>query len=223
MIKGPQANYPQRPEVGSESNIYLRNRIADMVAGGRVNFAPISSWQVLDDEGRRKYVSAEERARFLAIMDNSPPSLKALGYVLVHSGCRISEALEVRAHQIDPEKGRIIVRTLKRRRTVFRAIPLPDHVIALLIALCPATDGRLWPIHRSTAFRKIKQAMERASIEGPMACCRGLRHGYGIHGASCQVPPNLITKWMGHASGSTTAIYLDAVGWEEREFAGRMW
>jgi len=28
---------------------------------------------------------------------------------------------------------------------------------------------------------------------------------------------------MGHASGATTAIYLDAVGWEEREFAGRMW
>lgn len=56
-----------------------------------------------------------------------------------------------------------------------------------------------------------------------MPCCRGLRLGYGIHVATHYVPPNLIQKWMGHALPSTTAIYLDAVGVEEREFAKRIW
>ena len=37
------------------------------------------------------------------------------------------------------------------------------------------------------------------------------------------VPQNLVQRWLGHASATTTAIYLDAVGIEEREFAERMW
>lgn len=190
---------------------------------GRVRFAPTSSWQILNDKGHRKYVSSAERCRFLAVVDHYPPPLRALGYVLAFSGCRISEALELGAHQIDAGQYRVIFRTLKRRRTVYRAVPVPDHLIEMLLALKPSADGRLWTIHRSTAFRHIRQAMVAANIRGPMACCRGLRHGFGIHAAASRIPPNLITKWMGHASGSTTAIYLDAVGWEEREFAGRMW
>jgi integrase len=35
------------------------------------------------------------------------------------------------------------------------------------------------------------------------------------------VPANLIQRWMGHASLTTTAIYIDAVGLEERQFASR--
>jgi integrase len=50
-----------------------------------------------------------------------------------------------------------------------------------------------------------------------------LRHGFGIRAAGKSVPPNLIQRWMGHASGSTTAIYLDAVDSEERAIAQRMW
>jgi integrase/recombinase XerD len=56
-----------------------------------------------------------------------------------------------------------------------------------------------------------------------MACPKGLRHGFGIRAADRSVPTNLIQRWMGHASPTTTAIYLDAVGLEERQFASRMW
>ncbi len=65
--------------------------------------------------------------------------------------------------------------------------------------------------------------MSRAQITGPMACPKGLRHGFGISAAVRSVPPNLIQRWMGHASLATTSIYLDAVGTDERQFASRMW
>jgi len=188
-----------------------------------VHFSPIGSWQVLSEDGRRKYLSAAERRRFLIVMDGYPPSLRALGYVLAYSGCRISEALSLATHQIDTDQCRLVFRTLKRRRLVYRAVPVPRSVIEMVTGLGAVSGNRIWTIHRTTAFRHLKRAMEAAGIEGPMACCRGLRHGYGILAASSKVPPNLITKWMGHASGATTAVYLDAVGWEEREFAGRMW
>jgi integrase len=34
---------------------------------------------------------------------------------------------------------------------------------------------------------------------------------------------NLVQRWLGHASMNTTAIYLQAIGDEEREIAARMW
>jgi integrase/recombinase XerD len=202
----------------------LRNPIADFVAvGGCVAFVQIGQWQAFDASGHRKYLTAEERLRFLAIADHLPADRRALCYLLAFAGCRISEALGLTRHQVDGERSTLTFRTLKRRRLVFRTVPVPRTIPPMLLALPEASDGRLWTIHRATAWRMVRATMEAAAILGPMHCCKGLRHGFGITAASCGVPPNLIAKWLGHASLSTTAIYLDAVGQEEREFAERMW
>jgi len=52
---------------------------------------------------------------------------------------------------------------------------------------------------------------------------KGLRHSFGIHAIRSGVPLNLVQRWLGHASMTTTAIYLQAIGDEEREIAARMW
>jgi site-specific recombinase XerD len=65
--------------------------------------------------------------------------------------------------------------------------------------------------------------MERAEIVGPQASPKGLRHGYGIHAVRSGVQLHMLQKWMGHASMTTTAIYVNAVGDEELEIADRMW
>ena len=36
------------------------------------------------------------------------------------------------------------------------------------------------------------------------------------------MPRNLVQRWLGHAQLSTTAIYADAVGEEERHIAARL-
>ena len=79
------------------------------------------------------------------------------------------------------------------------------------------------PINRITAYRWIKEIMREANIHGACASPKGLRHGFGIHAVSSGVPLTLVSKWMGHSSIKTTAIYTNAVGREEREMAGRMW
>jgi integrase len=180
-------------------------------------------WQVLDQAGRRKYLSADERARFLDAADCLAPGTRALCHVLAYAGCRVSEALALTIHHLDADRLTLTIRTLKRRRTVFRAVPVPQAVIDMLRALPQGACGRFWPMHRATAWRMVKATMQRAGITGPMACPKGLRHGFGIHAAGRSVPTNLIQRWMGHASPATTAIYMDAVGVEERQFASRMW
>jgi integrase/recombinase XerD len=180
-------------------------------------------WQVYDQNGRRKYLSADERIRFLAVADRLAPAQRALCYVLAYGGCRISEALALTVHHLDIERLALTIRTLKRRRTVFRVVPVPEAVVAILRSVPVGTEGRLLPIHRATAWRLVKAVMARAGVSGPMASPKGLRHGFGICAAGHNVPTNLIQRWMGHASPVTTAIYLDAVGVEERRFASRMW
>ncbi|WP_425499112.1 tyrosine-type recombinase/integrase [Hoeflea poritis] len=60
-------------------------------------------------------------------------------------------------------------------------------------------------------------------FQGAQASPKRLRHGYGVHALRMGIPLNMLSKWMGHASIATTAIYGNAVGSEELEIAGRMW
>lgn len=191
--------------------------------GAAMSFTRIGEWQIHDPAGRRKYVTEAERRAFLGVADHLAPRWRGLCYVLAYTGCRISEALSLAGHQLDPDAGTITFRTLKRRRPVFRRVPVPRRLITMLLALPPRPDGQLWCAHRVTAWRHVSRAMALAGIDGPMASCKGLRHGFGLRAAAAGVPPNLIAKWLGHASLTTTAIYLDLVGVEERMFAERMW
>jgi len=77
---------------------------------------------------------------------------------------------------------------------------------------------------RTTAFRRVKEVMDAARIaDGPHKCPKGLRHGYGVQAISSGVPPNMLKKWMGHASLEVTAIYSNALGEEQHKIAARMW
>jgi len=188
-----------------------------------VRFGASEQWQVYDEEGRRKYVSDGERSRFLAAAKALEPRLSALCHVLAFTGCRVSEALALKRCHLDPERGALVFRTLKRRRLAFRVVPIPPELAAMVAALPMTENERFWSMHRTTAWRAVKEVMDAARIEGPMACPKGLRHGFGIRAAGCAIPASLIQRWMGHASAATTAIYTDAVGIEERQIAERMW
>ncbi|WP_263588663.1 tyrosine-type recombinase/integrase [Sphingopyxis sp. GC21] len=175
--------------------------------------------------GQRKYLCQTERARFADAANHADRPTRLFALVLLFTGCRISEALETTPLRLDSGAGCLIIRTLKRRRTVYRAVPIPKWLLEELINFGRMTepDMRLWSWCRQTAWRHIHALMEQAHVEGPMACPRGLRHGFGIRAADKAVTLNLVQKWMGHASPDTTAIYLNAVGIEERQFARRMW
>jgi integrase/recombinase XerD len=84
-------------------------------------------------------------------------------------------------------------------------------------------SGRLWPWSRMTGWRAVHAMMEAAGLERPRASPKGLRHGFGVAAVSAGIPLNLVQKWLGHAQLSTTTVYADAVGAEEKDIAQRMW
>ena len=180
--------------------------------------------------GDRKYLTPDERRRFLETAAGNPrPEVWTLCWLLAHTGCRISEALSLSAASFDTTTGFVAIRCLKKRSKVpvVREVPLPTELIQLLCATHEMDEGstaRLWTWSRSRAWQLVKQVMVRAGIAvGPHASPKGLRHGFGLHAVRCGIPINLVQRWLGHASMTTTAIYLQAMGPEERDIAARMW
>lgn len=193
------------------------------------------TWQLYAGDGQRKYLNQQEREAFLRAASVYPvPKLQTLCAVLALTGCRISEALALTADRVDVADKVIIFESLKkRRRGHFRAVPVPGSLIADLmrthsLAEIQGKGGgqsvRLWRMDRTIAWRHIKVIMADAGIvAGARATPRGLRHGFGVAAVSAGVPLNLVQRWLGHAQISTTAIYADVMGPEERTLAARMW
>jgi integrase len=187
-----------------------------------------------DRYGSRKYLTTPEWHAFLRAADAAPPEVNTFCRTLAYSGARISEVLALSADRVDIADGLLIFESLKkRRRGIYRAVPVPPGLLQMLAeihglaAARRAPDGgrsaRLWGWSRATAWRRVCEVMDAASITGMHATPKGLRHGFGIRAVTKGVPLNLTQRWLGHSQLSTTAIYAHAVGAEERLLAQRMW
>ena len=191
--------------------------------------------ELYDANGNRKYLTADERADFLKAADQASREVRTFCHVLHFTGCRTSEALELTADRVDFRNGTLTFESLKKRRDgIYRSVPVPPPLLDTLdlvhnLRQLEARRGRsrklrLWTWERTTAWRKVKAVMEVAGLgSGPQVSPKGLRHGFGVAAVTTGVPLNLVQKWLGHAQLSTTAIYADAVGAEEKIIASRMW
>lgn len=63
---------------------------------------------------------------------------------------------------------------------------------------------------RSTAWRRINEAMNRAGISGTPANPKGLRHAFGVMAIQNGIALNMVQKW------------LDLIEQEEQDIAARM-
>lgn len=186
-----------------------------------------------DTEGRRKYLTVAERRAFLKAADRLPPKARTFCLVLVYTGARLSEVLALTSQRIDFAGRVVIFESLKkRRRGVFRAVPVPLRLLDeldLVHNVRAAQQGQatarkpLWNFKRTTAWKFIKQIMTGAEIRGPQASPKGLRHAFAVAALQAGVPINFVRKWLGHARLTTTEIYADAMGDEERSIARKFW
>jgi integrase/recombinase XerD len=190
---------------------------------------------LFDPTGERKYLTIDERQAFLLAAMEADRNTRTFCSMLMHTGCRISEALQLTADRVDFPSKAIIFKSLKKRREgIFRAVPVTDEFLdqldlvhglrSLQSSKSKGKNVRLWGWSRTTAWRRVKAIMAEAGIDtsGPSKP-KGLRHGFGVAAVQSDVPLNMVQKWLGHADISTTTIYTNAVGEQERSLAERMW
>jgi len=184
--------------------------------------------------GARKYLTAGERAAFLQEADVSDRQVRTLCMALAYAGCRLSEALALTADRVDLSAGVLVFESLKKRTGgIFRSVPVPPALLDTLDMVHGIREAqtrrgrgrgeRLWPWSRMTGWRAVHAVMQAAGLDGPHASPKGLRHGFGVAAVCAGIPLNLVQKRLGHAQLTTTAIYANAVGAEEKDIANRMW
>ena len=188
--------------------------------------------QLFDSNGQRLYFTDDDRKAFLAAAAKADREVRTFCSVIAYTGCRISEARALMPKSIDFSAKVIVIESLKKRKDgVFRAVPVPPDLLDLLDTVHvirrkkgAARNQPIWPWSHMTAFRKVKEVIKAAGIQdGPHACPKGLRHGFGVAAVSKGIALNMVQKWLGHAQLTTTAIYANAVGEEEQSIAARMW
>ncbi len=186
-----------------------------------------------DQKGKRKYLTIDERRNFLGAARKAAPEVYTFCAILAFTGARISEVLALTPDRIDFSDNLIIVECLKKRCPgIYRSLPVPQKMLELFDDIHGIRQTqrnplvfnvRIWPWCRTTAWKHVKQIMVNADIIGAHACPKGLRHSFGVSAVQKQVPLNLVRKWLGHSRLSTTAIYTDATGDEERSIAEQFW
>jgi len=183
------------------------------------------SASLYDNYGQRKYLNTNERASFykrvIALEDNRKITFLL---TLYWAGLRISEALNLRGRNVDFDDHLLVVRCLKKRdKVLFRRVPIPPQLIKLLKSYDLSSEQRIFTWSRRTASRYVKDIMHESGITGPMACSKGLRHSFAVHCVTNNIPLSLLSRWLGHSHISTTTIYLDIIGIEEKQLAQRLW
>ena len=181
--------------------------------------------QLYDTEGQRLYMCSSEDRRFLEAARHADQGTRLFCELLSYTGCRLSEALATTKRLLDVPQNEVVFRTLKRRRLIHRAIPIPAWLMRDLASYAYhlEPEGRLWPWSRTTGWRRVKTIMMRAGISGAHAMPKGIRHAYGVSAVTHGLPETLLQELLGHSDLSTTAIYVKAVGREKRALVRRMW
>ena len=192
-----------------------------------------NQFMLYDQQGNRKYLTKLERQAFIDAAKRAAPEIETFCLTLAYTGARISEVLALVPHRIDMSTSAIIIECLKkRRRGVYRAVPVPPDLLARLNEVHHTYDSRsnpemnhirIWAWSRTTAWNRVRAVMHAARIVDGPAMPKSLRHAFGVVGAQAGVPLNMIQRWLGHADLHTTAIYANALGDEERSLAVKMW
>ena len=188
---------------------------------------------LIDRVGQRKYLVPDEWLAFLTTARATKEKTRTFCLILAYTGARLSEVLALTPQSIDFANSAIIIECLKRRRKgVYRSVPVPMELIALLervhgVSLAKAdkylSAQRLWPWCRTTGWSRVKEVGLAAGLPPSLCTPRALRHSFGVEGATyASVPIGIIKRWLGHARLESTIIYCDAVGAEERAMSARM-
>jgi len=220
--RGSDIQYTEQNAVFCSRRIPLVNpfRSQNFCAAGLV-FAMSAS--LFDGKGNRKYLTAGERLAFVCAASRKSDAISAFCLTMAFTGARISEVLALTLARVDVADEAIIFETLKRRKRIFRAVPVPRTLLPLLTKREVNNPDRLWPWGRTTAWKVVKTVMRQAGIAESLCKPKALRHAFAVEAGQKGVPLNIVQRWLGHSRIETTAIYASAIGDEERNLARKAW
>jgi type 1 fimbriae regulatory protein FimE len=151
-----------------------------------------------------KYLSKDELGLMLAQAKVAGPMDHLMILIAFNHGLRVSEVLNLTAENF--VDGYLIVQRLKGScKTAQKLLP---NEAALLADYKIPECGRLFPIHRQTAWRHVKQFGVAAGIPGFKCFPHAIKHTTAMTALNGGMKINEIQTYLGHKSGASTMAYL---------------
>ena len=178
------------------------------------NTNPCRHIQKYREHKRQRYLSEEEWGRLgkvLATIENdgseTPSSITAIR-LLIFTGCRLSEVLNLKWDKIDWERGCIF---LADSKTGSRYVPLGRIAVELLEKtprqvgnpfVCPGAKPMRPLVNLERPWRRVRKLAGLDDVR-----LHDLRHSYASVGAGAGMGLPIIGALLGHTQAQTTARY----------------
>lgn len=114
-------------------------------------------------------------------------------------------------HDIDYRNNTVILKTLKQKKPITRAVPIPAEVvseIARYLMEYPDMKGKLFKLDKTNFRKQFYEISAQAGIPKDRAYPHILRHTRAIELLRAGVPITMVQELLGHAYINTTAMYL---------------
>jgi site-specific recombinase XerD len=167
--------------------------------------------QVKRKHTERTYLTETEIEKVLGQIEH--PVISAVAYTLYYTGIRMQECVELELDDIDFNKNTLHVRLGKGTKS--RTIPMCGTLVQKLKEYLAGrtSDSEMFFATKSGWIcpsyinRELKKAAARAKVDVALSA-HMLRHSFGSNLLKNGVDIIRVQKLMGHASISTTAIYM---------------
>lgn len=106
--------------------------------------------------------------------------------------------------------GRPPTRTTKTQRVAERIVPIPDDLVASILAWLHHREAgeQIFPFSRVTVFRIVEGACRKAGLTDGRGHPHTFRHSYAVHMLRQRVPITILRELLGHSNISSTLVYL---------------
>lgn len=163
---------------------------------------------------RKKLPMVLSRQQVWSVLNRVRTPAPRMSLIMMYScGLRVSEAIHLRASDIDSQRMVICV---KGKGAKDRHVPLPKPTLQLLRDYWRAHRPQTWlfpannatdPIPPHAVRGCLKAAARQAGISKPITC-HTLRHSYATHLLESGADIRAIQAFLGHKSLNTTVQYL---------------
>ncbi len=176
-----------------------------------VSESPVGSGLKNREEGRERYLSGDERGRFLAALDRRPdtPSALALRFLLL-TGARRGEVLKATWGQFDLINAVWIKPSAHTKQNKLHRVPISDGAVEVLRRARELSNGEYaFPGKSGHALVEIKKLFKAVCTEANIVDFRihDLRHSYASFLVSDGTSLPIIGKLLGHTQVATTNRY----------------
>jgi integrase len=193
----------------------LRTMLNKAVDWECLDASPINWRRVkkFNENGRERYLTANERKRLFAALDDSGPILSNFIVLALNTGLRRGEIMGLRWANVNMDDGLICLERAQRKNNKVLRVPLNENALVVLrrlprvseYVLCDPGTGE-----RILSFRKaFASACKKAGIKDLRI--HDLRHTFGTMLNARGVALPTISSLLGHSSITMTSKYITPI------------